>query len=173
MKNLEKIIEDKIQKSQYDEAMGILLKEFGVTIQIDSVKFDSMEWDTEGQKRYIFTCTLKRGDKEYCFDYGSSVADSCQKVTLRDTVNKVDVLRNTWEYSKNIPNTTIKTPSNYEIFSSLITYDPETLGEFCDTHGYHDNIRNAEKIYNRVKAEYDSLSKMFTQEELNLINSIL
>ena len=75
--------------SEYDVQANEFAAKNGVIMKVLSVRFDSMPWDKDGQKRNIFKVKLSRGSKSYTFDFGSSVVDSCEK----QTSNKWDELK--------------------------------------------------------------------------------
>lgn len=68
--------------SEYD----VQANEFGaknnVGFRVISHRFGSMAFDTDGQKRNIFKLELSRNKNKYVFEFGSSVADSCEKTSI-------------------------------------------------------------------------------------------
>lgn len=63
-------------------------------------------------------------------------------------------------------------PSLYDVISCLQKYEVGTFEDFCSDFGYDEDSRQAEKTYNAVVKEYEGLSNLFTDEELNVLSYI-
>ena len=63
-------------------------------------------------------------------------------------------------------------PSDYDILSSIEKYDPETFEDFCSNYGYDEDSRNAENIYQAVRKQYQELSRIYNNEEMDLLREI-
>lgn len=76
--DIKPLIESLTDASMYDKAVEVVAKKFGIELKVVSHRFDSMAWDNDGQKRRIFKLKLIRGNNNYTFDFGQSVAKSCK-----------------------------------------------------------------------------------------------
>lgn len=94
MNTLYNQVEKLIEESNYNEATNMVAKEFDFKLNILDVAFKSMDWDRDGQKRNVFKCELKRDNKKYVFDFGSSVIDSCEpsEILKKDTLQPTDLI---------------------------------------------------------------------------------
>jgi len=129
--------------SEFDiQAMNFL----AVTGTIIEIKYFDYNYHFEGDKdkRDIYNVALKRGNREYAFKFGQSLA-----------------------------NTHKKEPSDYDILTCLTTYDPGTFDEFCWNYGYNDDSIKALKVYNNVADEFKSLCTLYTDAELSMLGEIL
>ncbi len=121
------------------------------TLAVNYSKHD-YHFINDTDRRDIYYCILKRGDKTFSFKFGDSVANSTK-------IPKI-------------------TPNAYDILSCLTTYDVGDFKDFCADFGYNeyndfgetdkDNLR----IYNMVVREYKGLSNLFNEEELSILNDI-
>ena len=93
-------------------------------------------------KREVFKLQLKRGRKSYTFDFGQSVACGSEE------------------------------PTPYDVLACLQKYDVGTFEDFCSDYGYDEDSRTAEKTYKAVVKEYEAMSRLFTDEELDVLQSI-
>lgn len=87
MEALAKKIESLLNESRYDKACKVLKNKLGFQFNINNVEFKSMPWDKDKQKRNVFNCELIRGDKNYSFEFGFSVAESCEYVSEIETLD--------------------------------------------------------------------------------------
>lgn len=63
--------------TDYNQQAIEFLQSANTQLEIVFKEFGNMQWDKDGQKRNIFSCTLSNEKHSYTFDFGSSVADSC------------------------------------------------------------------------------------------------
>lgn len=61
--------------------------------------------------------------------------------------------------------TVVKLPTPYDILTCCTKSDPGTFADFCCEYGYDSGIK-ARKIYDAVVAEWQSVNRFFTAEEL-------
>lgn len=91
---------------------------------------------SDTDSRFIFKMKLQRGKKSYTFNYGQSI-----------------------EMGSNHP-------TMYDILSCLQKYEVGTFEDFCGDFGYDTDSRTAEKTYKAVCKEYEAMTRLFNQEEL-------
>lgn len=138
------------------------------------------------EERDIYYITLKRGLREYKFEFGQSLNNSgfyykkgvrSYKIDrkLLDENITASYIRNKIDFGF-IPNTdTIHYPSAptaYDVLASLTKYDPGTFEDFCGEYGYDTDSKKAEKTYNAVKDEFLNLSRLFTDAEIEQLQEI-
>jgi len=85
-------IESLIDNSQYKEATELLAKELDFKLKVVSHRFDSMQWDKDGQKRNIFKLKLIRGKNNYTFEFGSSLNDSVKNSNAWEQLKDSDLI---------------------------------------------------------------------------------
>jgi len=102
-------------------------------------KESKYHWNDDDAKRWVFKLRLSRGRKSYTFDFGQSIAAG------------------------------EKEPTMYDVLSCLQKYEIGSFEEFCGDFGYDEDSRSAEKTYKAVSKEYEAMSRMFTESELQEI----
>lgn len=139
---LHETIEQLISQSEYIKAAETFAKETDLKLIIHGYEYKSADWDEEGVQRFVFDLELERGLDNYRFEFGQSIAKGNEEPTM------------------------------YDILSTIEKYDPESFENFCDNNGYDQGSRKTERIYNAVQNEYDNISIMFNEEELEVLKSI-
>ena len=127
----------------YEQQANDFLSKTNTTIKIEFLKYGS-HFTGEKEKRNIYKVKIKRGNKSFSFNFGQSI-----KATLKG-----------------------ECPTNYDILSCLQKYDVGSFDDFCCEFGYDEDSRKAEKIYNAVSKEYDNVCKIWTSEEIELLQEI-
>jgi hypothetical protein len=113
-----------------------------LTLTIKDVQYKKY-FPEDKQPRYVFKLQLKRrGNGSYTFNFGQSIAAGAEEPTLT------------------------------EVLECLQKYDVGDFEEFCSTFGYDNDSRTAERTYKAVCKEYEAMSRLFTSEELELLNNI-
>lgn len=98
----------------------------------------------EGDKtnRHIFKVTLKKDGKQFTFKFGQSI------------------------------NARSEEPNLYDVLSCLQKYEVGTFNDFCENFGYDEDSRASKKIYKAVLKEYANMEKLFSSDELELLQEI-
>lgn len=131
-----------------------------------------------------YRVTLKRGGKEYSFDFSQSLQSSWryfEEGSFKAIAGLPPRLN-----QKNWPTTgeaynvgpyrlePVKTnkPTVYDILACLTKYDPGTFKDFCADYGYSDDSIKARDIYFAVQDEYSNVVRLFgdVMDELQEIN---
>lgn len=94
------------------------------------------------QNRYVFKIQLKKDGKQYSFYFGQSIAEGSNEPTL------------------------------YSVLTCLQKYDVGSFEDFCGEFGYDEDSREAERIYKAVTKEFKNMQRLFTSEELELLQEI-
>lgn len=138
-------------------------------------------FDNDKDTRDIYQITLSRGTRKYKFNFGQSIAKSqhyLDKATKRKyTMNggnlvggyKVDNLNYLKEYCELIKG---EKPTNYDILACLQKYEVGTFENFCDEFGYDTDSRKAKKTYKAIVKEYNGLTALFNEAELDEMREI-
>lgn len=63
-------------------------------------------------------------------------------------------------------------PTVYDVLSCLTKYDCGTFECFCNEFGYSDDSRKAFALYQGCVKEYEDLSRIFTEEQLEKLREI-
>lgn len=188
MKDLKNKIEELIDASEYDKACTLLQEKFKISYTCEFLKND-YHFVGDKDKRDIYKIQLKKGNREYVFNFGQSIVNSgfyvkygnrnveidrkyLQKEFKPELIKHINSLLK-WDYQ---PNTDLlhypKEPRLYDIITCLTKYDPGTFEDFCSEFGYDEDSKKAEKIYNAVRDEYLSMCSLFSDEELEILSLI-
>lgn len=63
-------------------------------------------------------------------------------------------------------------PNVYDVLACLEKYEVGTFEDFCSDFGYDEDSRTAERIYFAVQKEYNELSRIFTEEQIEELREI-
>jgi hypothetical protein len=149
-------------------------------MKIEYLKND-YHFQGDKEKRDIYKITLKRGNREYVFNFGQSLINSLkyQDDLKKESTYTPNGKRLTGNYS--VTEKYIKEfckpikgekPTEYEILASLTKNNPGTLEDFCNEYGYNDDSKKAESIYNAVKEEYFSIATLYNEKEMEELQGI-
>jgi len=106
-------------------------------------------FDDDKQYRNIYICTLKNSLHRFRFIFG----DSVQNTNNGEKPTAYDILA-------------------YLTKQSKIKYPVDSFANFCREFGYDDDSRKAFKTYKAVKREWENVNKLFTAEQLELLQEI-
>jgi hypothetical protein len=189
MQKLKNTIEKLIDTSKYEEVCELVKEKFGIEYECKFLKND-YHFNNDTSTRDIYEITLKRGTRDYTFNFGQSINCSGKYVVRESLRNKVWVTKYTQgkihftlKEFKNIPsyivgkgdihkNTNFKEPTLYDILTCLTKYDPGTLEDFCSEFGYDIDSKSAEKTYLTVKEEWKNVQTIWTDKEIELLIEI-
>lgn len=176
MNNYEKQAQDFLDKTQ-------------TTFKAEYIKTD-FHFDGDQEKRDIYKITLQRGNRKMVFNFGASLNDSGFYFT--QGVKKIEIDRKFLKenLSENklksrlewlIPGTRFQTcdkihypkaPTPYDILACLQKYEVGSFENFCDEFGYNVDSKKAEKTYNAVLKEWQEVQKLWSDEEIALLQEI-
>ena len=102
------------------------------------------------------------------FKYGSHFTGEKEK----RNIYKVKIKRENKSFSFNFGQSIYATskgekPTNYDILACLQKYDVGSFDDFCSEFGL-----KSEKTYNAVCKEYDNVCKIWSEEEIELLQEI-
>lgn len=166
-------------KDEYEVQTEKFLKDTQTEFKAEFLKHGS-HFEDDKDKRDIYRVTLKRGNREYSFNFGQSIAHS-GRYTYYKGSEKV-VSNDKKELNKRVGrivalgelkiNTEQQPPSAYSVLSCLQKYEVGTFKDFCAEFGYNEDSRKAEKTYNAVVEEYNNLKMLYSDEELEKLAKI-
>jgi len=95
------------------------------------------------EERNVYEFTLRNKNGEYSGTFGDSIVNT--KANNR--------------------------PTYYDVLSCLSTFDGSFL-DFCSDFGYDEDSFKARKIYNEVMRQSDALKRLFSAEEIAMLEDI-
>ena len=173
--------------TDYNQQATDFLNQTNTTFNAEFKRHD-IYFTGDTDKRDIYEITLKRGDREYKFEFGASLNDSGfyytkgrQKTELDRkllTANNLKTIIKTkmdWSWMDNGKSDIIHrpvTPTPYSVLACLTKYDCGTFEDFCGEFGYDTDSKNAEKTYKAVCKEWLNVQRLFTDSEIELLQEI-
>lgn len=169
--------------TNYEQQANDFLSKTNTTIKIEFLKYGS-HFTGEKEKRDIYHVTIKRGNRSFSFDFGNSISSTgeyighknmCTNEFGKYVFTKIEFkkqLRIRANYFGIEKNPNFKIPTNYDILSCLQKYDVGSFEDFCSEFGYDDDSMKAEKTYNAVCKEYNNVCKIWSDEEIELLQEI-
>ena len=127
--------------TDYNKQAQDFLKETGTEFKVNFVK-NGLYFDDDTEPRDIYKITLKRGDREFSFMFGQSIAD------------------------------TGKEPTEYDFLSCVEKYEYTDFDDFCSSFGYDTDSRKAEKTFKAVQEEFNKICMLYNDEELEKLREI-
>ena len=126
---------------QYEKEANEYATKHGVKLTVIDSEYKKHFADDK-QPRMVFKMCLKRGRKQYTFNFGQSIAAGGEEPTM------------------------------YSILSCMQKYDVGSFDDFCGDFGYDTDSRTAERIYKAVCKEYAAMCRLFNERELELMQEI-
>jgi hypothetical protein len=134
-----------------------------------------------------YRVALKRGNREYRFDFSTSINDSWkffkqeESKRLKGLPSGIDIdeffdsqtcLQESFTYRQFYVSRAKKAPSLCDILACLTKYDPGSHEEFCDNYGYDQDSIKGLNTYLEVQKEWREVNRMFGDvlDELSEIN---
>lgn len=161
------------------------LKNHGSEMSIKYLR-TGKHFNDDKEDRDIYEITLKRGSREFVFNFGNSIYNSTYKIGTReftrnelktclDKEGKIIVRFFASKFFQITNSDKIvypKPPNEYDILACLTKYDPGTFEDFCNEFGYGTDSKKAEKTYNAVKDEYLKLCSLYSGKEMDILSEI-
>lgn len=147
-------------------------------------------FEGDEQTRDIYIVTLKRGNREYKFNFGQSINCSGEYIVRESLRNKLlfeKDFRGKYAFTtaerkklflpeqlkKDVfKNENFSVPTAYDVLTCLQKYDVGTLENFCSEFGYDTDSKKAEKIYNAVLNEYKNVCMLWNETEIEQLQEI-
>jgi len=112
--------------------------------------------------------TVTYKDHDYYFDDDKNTRD-IYIVVLK---NKLHRYRFTFGQSTLKSNGGGNTPTAYDILASLTKYEVGDFDNFCSEYGYDIDSRKAYKTYKTVLKEWKNVDRLFSSEQIELLQEI-
>lgn len=188
MDTLKEQVQQLIDSSKYEQAAQLVADSLGVTMTVEFLR-NGKHFGDDDLYRDIYKITLKRGNREYSFEFGQSINDSGfyglygknkiaiprEKLSLPDTDIRKWVMWNHYSDFGSVKLDKIvrpKEPTLYSVLACLQKYDVGSFEDFCGEFGYDTDSRRAKKTYKAVVKEYDKMCSLFNNDELELLAEI-
>ena len=187
MVKLKKEIEELIDSSKYSEAAELVAKEFGIKMTAEFVA-NKKHFDDDEEDRDVYSIKLCVGSRVYKFEFGQSLNNSGFYVlrgkrktyldrtkikTRQDAIRHINIFGGGVMFDANVDKIHFPTvPTMYDILVCLTKYDPDSFENFCSEYGYDTDSRKAEKTYNAVCDEWLNVSRLFSDEQLEVLQLI-
>lgn len=95
-----------------------------------------------------------------------------QQVIQKAIKAKIEELEKKQVYSKDLQGDINDKPTEYDILAAIVKDNPYTFEDFCSNYGYDEDSRQAERTYNSVVEEWENISLLFTESEIEQLQVI-
>ena len=181
--------------TDYDKQATDFLKKTGVTFEAKFLEY-GIHFDSDKDKRDIYQITLKRGQREFIFNFGQSInasgkyvvgdkiiADPLRNAGLdrfRSEKLAIDAIGKHHYYIMNKQtrelyfkaNPDYSEPNEYSVLACLAKCDPIDFENFCGEFGYDTDSKRAEKTYKAVRNEYQNVCMLWSDSEIEELQEI-
>lgn len=170
--------------TEYQQEALDFLKKTNTTIDIKYKKFDKY-FSEDTQKRDVYEITIKRNNRKFSFNFGQSFYCSgivhgwSVKNSTPFRYNGVNCIAcgdienlNFYETKDFKLLEKRQYPNEYSILACLTKYPIDTFKDFCAEFGYDHDSKKAERIYNSVKEEWSNVQKIWSDDEIELLQKI-
>jgi hypothetical protein len=141
LEKLAEAYEIKANGSYYNQGAYLVADYLGLKMKVGDSEYRKY-FPNDKESRYVFKITLKKGGKQYTFNFGQSIAEGSNEPTL------------------------------YGVLTCLQKYDVGTFEDFCRGFGYDEDSKTAERTYKAVIKEFEAMQRLFTDEELEVLQII-
>lgn len=181
MLTFEQEIKKCIKDNRYREAANLVAEKLNIEMTANFIR-NGKHSEDDSHVRDIYKIGIKRGNRDFHFDYGRSIMDSQyyqdrsipgNTYTLdggnRTGKLKITDLQNFLSFLILKPG---KPPVMYDVLACLVKDNPGTFENFCSDFGYNTDSIKARKTYADVKEQYLQMCGLFNEEELKLLKLI-
>ncbi len=180
--------------NEYEQQANDFLTKTGSTLEARYLKYD-FYFPNDKQKRDVWEIRLKRGTREYVFNFGSSINDHEQMLKKYIPNTSPEYAQRCIDEGSNLYDISIRfkidkylkameaqkqwaiigsddRPSAYSVLVCLSGYEPENnIDDFASEFGYT-KPSEVIRVYEAVKKEFRELKSLYNDEELKLLNEI-
>lgn len=167
----------------YIEQAKNFLKNCNATMDIELVGCDiPTHWKGEKEKHNHYRFTIKTPKGSMTDDFWDSIHNTklhnmtfkeyCLKIEhkLDKDLRLLDIIPTQKHWEEQISKAT---PTEYDILSCLETYMPDTFEDFCSEFGYDTDSISALKTYLACQKQWSNIRKIFTEEQIEELTTIL
>ena len=179
----------------YEQQAQNFLDKTGTSFECSFLKYGK-HFDNDDQDRDIYKIVLTKNGRIYAFNFGQSINNSGIKYKYGlniKTLNITDSMRKqllqskspqtkvinfikqniNWDFGKANDKIILPTkPTPYDVLSCLTTYEEGSVKDFCGEYGYNEDSCKAHKTYDAVRDEYINIERLFSKEEIDLLQEI-
>lgn len=132
-----------------------------------------IHFDDDKDNRDIYEITLKRGDREFKFNFGQSIVCS-GKYSLYANGNRTvhNEKPKGYRIGEYTVNGDYEKPTAYSVLACLTDYEVGDFKDFCDNFGYDNDSIKAHKTYLAVCKEYDNVKMLWSDKEIEQLHEI-
>mgnify|MGYP003149679356 FL=1 len=170
---------------EYEEQGKKFLKETNTEFKAEFLR-NGIHFEGDKDKRDIYLITLKRGEREFKFNFGNSINASGEYTFINNdgTREQINLKRNDkgkpikrykgvyLNNGNSIKNDGFKVPTGYDVLSCLTKYDVGTFKDFCGEFGCDEDSIKAEKTYKLVVKEFDNIKMLYSDKEIEKLQEI-
>jgi hypothetical protein len=175
--------------SDYEQQAIDFLQSTGTEFLCEFLKYGK-HFQDDKESRDIYKITLKRGKRSYSFNFGQSIAKSKR---FQDKLNKRIYTQSggnlgdhnyRFLYPEKFPKNVYEekygdfkviqgeAPNAYDVLACITKNDPYTFENFCSEFGYDTDSRKAKKVYKAVLNEWQNISMLFSDSEIEKLQEI-
>lgn len=172
--------------TNYQQHATDFLTSTGTTFTAEFLE-NGKHFEDDKEVRDIYKITLKRGQRKYSFKFGQSIMNSqYYQDRIKQRTYTLSGGCRTGNYSINdivkyngglgygSPLTLVKgiIPDSYDVLACLTKYPVYDFADFCSEFGYDTDSRKAHKIYKAVKREWENVTMLYNEAELEQLREI-
>lgn len=183
----------KTELTEYDIQAKDFLNKTNTEFKVEFLRFDKY-FDSDKEKRDIYSITLTRGSRTYTFEFGQSIncsqqwhAKSVYAKNLCANANHPRLMGNGFSEMLGkslkmfgagvinndfVKNENYSEPTEYDVLARLTKYDVGTFEDFCHEFGYDTDSRSAEKTYKAILNEWHNVAMLWNNEEIEELQEI-
>jgi hypothetical protein len=163
-------VQFKATKEDLEYTQPSMIEKYAEELEKDyneKVKKNNKKWTNKYNNG---TVSRDYANSQKCNSLKNKDAFNCIQKVIRRKIDELKEVKK--EHSKNIQKIPIVEPKLYDILTCLTKYNPGTFENFCSEFGYDEDSKSAEKTYNAVKEAYINMCRLFSDEELEILQLI-
>lgn len=171
-------------KTNYEKQAMDFLEKTGCKITI-TYKENRRYFLDDKETRDVYDIKIERGSRVWKFEFGNSIKNSefvavygkiRYKIPSEMRTKSNEEIKWNLQFDFGTVNADhiIRpvAPSEYDVLSCLIKYDPGSFVDFCREFGYDLDNKGTEKIYEAVKNEYMNVCRIWNDSEIEELREI-
>ena len=173
-----------MKMDEYEKKAKAFLKKTDTEFKAEFLRYGKHFTDDKVE-RDIYEITLKRGEREYKFNFGQSInvsghytffgSEGRKKIHLKKNIKGLLIKRYDGKMlnrGNSERNENFKEPNAYDVLSCLQKNEVGSFEDFCGDFGYDTDSRKAEQTYNTVVDEYKNVAMLWSEKELEELREI-
>lgn len=174
---------------EYTKQAKDFLQATNTTIKHEFVGYKS-HFDENDDKRDVYRITIKRGERQFSFDFGQSINCSrkwtpltayakgqtshaeLRNDKLSNSLQKVGLSKFSFQKLDFEKNENFSEPTAYDILACLTKHEVGSFEEFCSDYGYDTDSMKAHGVYKAVSEEWQNVQIIWNDEEIEQLQEI-